>query len=381
MSTKELVDEIVAGSHEEASLVEFPTGLVLIDALVGGGRRMGHRSGDIVRIIGDTSAGKTYLIMEHIAAAYHKFGDKFKWMYDNTEGGFSFDENAGDLWQLPIDLKKNIVNSDTPDESYYRAVDFYENLKPDEFGIFALDSLDGLIGKNKLAKLTADKESFIKGTKTKKKGEQRTEVQAFMSGTYFPGIVPYLNSTSLTRRNALFIFVSQLRADPTATFGNGLHASGGNAARFYPDTVLTITLAQPLMVRDEVFKEERKVGAVVDCVLSKTRTPRPERSLYYTVFFNSGLSEIDTCIDYVFGLRRHTDEFSTRCKIAGGEKRAKVIWENEEITRQALIKLAMKDEKVLFKLQDMAIETWNKVEASISVVRPRKYRDFGDANK
>lgn len=378
MSTKELVEAITNPEKNVVSPVVFPTGLTLLDQLVGGGQRLGHQSGDIIRLIGDTQAGKTYLIMEHIAAAYHKFGaQKFKWLYDNAEGGFSF-HNADELWQMPVDLGVNVVTSNTAEESYYRAVDFYANLKDDEFGIFALDSLDGLIGKNKLAKLEAEKTAFIEGTKLKKKGEQRTEVQSFMSGTYFPGIVPYLNSTSPTRKNALFLFVSQMRADPTATFG-GLHASGGNAARFYTDTVLSIKKHKTLNEKDDVFKEDRAVGGVIDCVLSKTRTPRPERKLYYTTFFNSGLSEIDTCIDYVFGLRPRTDTFKTCGNIAGGEKLAKVLWKGKEMTRQALIKKAVADYSIVEELQELANKTWEKVESSISVMRPRKYRSIVDA--
>ncbi len=49
------------------------------------------------------------------------------------------------------------------------------------------------------------------------------------------------------------------------------------------------------------------------------------------------------------------------------------------MTRQALIKKAVADYSIVEELQEMAVKTWDKVEDSISIVRPRKYRSIVDA--
>ena len=371
-SDAEKLVEAITTPEPKVKPVTFPTGLTLLDSMVGGGLYGAHLAGDIIRVVGDTASGKTYLLMEHIAAAYHKFGDKFKWLYDNAEGGFSF-WNAADLWNLPVDAE-HIVKSDTVQESYFRAVKFYEDLADDEFGIFCLDSLDGLIGENTQKKVEIDKKIYLgEADKKAAKGMQRAEVQAYLSQTYFKGIVPYLNSSSPNRKNALFMFVSQLRAKNMTGIGSTKpKPSGGNAARFYPDTRIDLEMVTPITAKDDVFKQDRMVGAVTLCTLKKTRTPRPEREFFFSYFFNTGLSEIDTCLDYVYDLRKKTKD-SKNGKVTGGEQLAKVLWDKKEMTRAALIKLAIKDPLVLKQLKEMAYATWEKVESSIEIQRPKKY--------
>ena len=71
-----------------------PTGSYLLDMIVGGGIGEGYPFGSTVNIVGDSSAGKTLLSREIIAACHYKFKDKFKWVYDDCESGFTFDTKS-----------------------------------------------------------------------------------------------------------------------------------------------------------------------------------------------------------------------------------------------------------------------------------------------
>jgi len=370
---RETVDAVKAENSRaevQGEVVVFPSGLALMDSFIGGGLRQGHLAGDIVRIVGPSKVGKTYLVMETIAACYHKWGDKFKWVLDCVEGGFSF-WNAMDLWGLPI-KPENIITSNTPRESYYAIDKFYRELKDDEYGIAAMDSLDGFLGDQQLEKLAIEIAVHEGTSKKKVPGQLRAEVPTYMSSTYFPMISKYLNSTSETKKNALFMFISQLRDNP-AMPNAGKKPSGGNAAIFYPDTRIDLWRAQELTRKDDIFGEDRVVGSVVRAFLEKTRTPRPERHMYYTYWTGNGLQEIETNIDYIYGLRADVGQKMQWGQVKGGEKMAKVIWKDETVTRQKLIRMAEEDPKVDLELRKMAQEVWEKVEVSVASTRRRKY--------
>ena len=49
----------------------------------------GCPSGRFINIVGDKSAGKTFLSNEFIAWGYHNLGKNFKWVYDDCESGYS----------------------------------------------------------------------------------------------------------------------------------------------------------------------------------------------------------------------------------------------------------------------------------------------------
>ena len=74
------------------SAIYFRTGCKLLDLVVGGAKGVyGFPSGKFINIVGDKSAGKTFLSNEIIAWAYHNLGKNFKWVYDDCESGYSFD--------------------------------------------------------------------------------------------------------------------------------------------------------------------------------------------------------------------------------------------------------------------------------------------------
>jgi len=366
------IKEQATQTTSPAKEITFPTGLVLLDSLIGGGLRQGFASGDVVRLLGESKAGKTYFIMEAIAAAYHKFPKgKFKWLYDNVEGGFSF-WNVTDLLGLPYDRNVNFTKSNTPREAYHKYVRFYDELKDDEFGIVAMDSLDGFMGDYQLTQLAVEQGNILDGENKKMKGELRAEIASYMSKTFFPGLTAYTDTTSPAHKNVLFIFVSQLRDNPDAAFG-GRKPSGGNAAWFYSDVVLDLVRKQPVIRKDSVFENEIEVGTIGRACLKKTRTPRPERHLYYTLWFDSGVQEIETNLDYVYGLRQDKGKKPDWGQCIGGEKMSPVYWNGKKMSREKLIRLAENDPKIEEKLKDMAAKTWEKVEASVASKRRKKY--------
>ena len=75
--------------------IYFQTGCRVLDLTVGGNKDiLGFPAGKFINIVGDKSAGKTFLSNEIIANAHYKYGNKFKWVYDDCESGYSFDTES-----------------------------------------------------------------------------------------------------------------------------------------------------------------------------------------------------------------------------------------------------------------------------------------------
>ena len=75
--------------------IYFQCGCTLLDKVIGGNKGVfGVPAGKFINIVGDKSAGKTFLSNEFIAWAHYHFGDKFKWVYDDCESGYSFDTES-----------------------------------------------------------------------------------------------------------------------------------------------------------------------------------------------------------------------------------------------------------------------------------------------
>ena len=70
----------------------FQCGCTLLDKVIGGKKGIfGVPAGKFINIVGDKSAGKTFLSNEFIAWSHYNHGKKFRWVYDDCESGFSFD--------------------------------------------------------------------------------------------------------------------------------------------------------------------------------------------------------------------------------------------------------------------------------------------------
>ena len=139
---KEIKDTIMKKKKKAPPAIYYPTGSDLLDMVVGG-TNFGYPGGNIINVVGESNSGKTFLVCELIAAAFNKYGNKLKWIYDDCESGFTFDTEELYGFKVIPD-EKDRRHSDTVESLYSVTRDFFENLKKDELGIYTVDSLDGL---------------------------------------------------------------------------------------------------------------------------------------------------------------------------------------------------------------------------------------------
>lgn len=270
----------------------FRTGSTLLDLMVGGGLELGYAAGTIIQIVGESSGGKTFLACELIAAAKRQHKDRFHWVYDDVEHGFSFDGKA--LWGVDIIPRdrSQAVCSRTVAELFTNVRAFIKSVPKDHVGIYVVDSLDALCNDDIMAEARERDAAAAKG-ETYDKGSYGMATQRFLSQVFFKTLAAELDDS-----NILLVFLSQLRDNVNAgLFGDKRRVSGGSAVRFYCNTVLR------LYNKETFEKNGAPVGIAVEAYLDKAKHPRPFRTCVLNFLFDYGLDDISTNIDYLYGLK------------------------------------------------------------------------------
>ena len=281
--------------------IRFNTGCKLLDLVVGGNKGVyGFPSGKFINIVGDKSAGKTFLSNEIIASAYHNSDKKkFRWVYDDCESGYSFDTES--MYGFSI-MPENPVHSTTVEEAFCNISDFADKLKSDQFGIYVLDSLDALTS-NEQDERAEERLKAFHNDKTFDKGTYGMGKQKYLSQEFFPQLC-----SKIENKNILVIIISQVRENVDMFSFEKFSRSGGKAMDFYAHTVLWLATCK------KIEKKNRPIGVVVKAKVTKSKTPRPFRECFFSFIYDYGLDSIGTSIDYLFDLRTDKGELNTKSK-------------------------------------------------------------------
>ena len=240
--------------------IRFNTGCKLLDLVVGGNKGVyGFPSGKFINIVGDKSAGKTFLSNEIIASAYHNSDKKkFRWVYDDCESGYSFDTES--MYGFSI-MPENPVHSTTVEEAFCNISDFADKLKSDQFGIYVLDSLDALTS-NEQDERAEERLKAFHNDKTFDKGTYGMGKQKYLSQEFFPQLC-----SKIENKNILVIIISQVRENVDMFSFEKFSRSGGKAMDFYAHTVLWLATCK------KIEKKNRPIGVVVKAKVTKSKTP------------------------------------------------------------------------------------------------------------
>lgn len=280
--------------------IYFQSGCRVLDKLLGGDKNvLGIPSGRFINIVGDKSAGKTFLSNEFIAWAKYNLGKKFKWVYDDCESGYSF--NTNQLYGFDIMPKdEEQVHSENVEDAFCNITQFAESLKKDEFGIYVLDSLDGLTSYEQDERAEERLKAFNEG-KQLTKGTYGMGKQKYLSQEFFPQLC-----SAIEKKNVLVIIISQIRENVDMFSFEKFSRSGGKAMDFYAHSVLWLATCK------KILKKDTAVGVVVKAKTTKSKTPRPFRECFFSFLYDYGLDSIGTNIDYLFDLRTDKGELNKK---------------------------------------------------------------------
>jgi len=274
------------------------TGCTLLDCVVGGGTGLGFPFGRIVNFVGDKSSGKTFVSNELIAANFHEHKKNFKWNYDDSESGYTF--NTMSLYNFDImktDTEDTLFSS-TVEELDVNVFDFLKKFRTDkQKGIYVVDSLDGLsnseVQEREAERAAKMKKCAEKGEIFTDKGSYQMKSQKFLSQEFFR-----TKAEKLHGKNVLLIFVSQIRDKIDAgNFQRKWTRAGGKALDFYAHSVVVLGQVTKIKVG------ERPIGLVLKAKTDKSKTARPYRECTFSLYFDYGIDNIGSNLDFLFDLR------------------------------------------------------------------------------
>lgn len=310
----ESVSTVVKKNMEtkKAEPIYFQCGCELLDLVVGGSKGIfGIPAGKFINIVGDKSAGKTFLSNEFIAWAHYNHGKKFRWIYDDCESGYSFDtESMYGFEIMPQDEEKR-VHSENVEECYCNIAKFANELGKNECGIYVVDSLDGLTSYEDDERAEERLKQFDEGKGAKlKTGTYAMSKQKYLSKEFFPQLC-----SEIEEKNILVIIISQIRENIDPGSFEKYSRSGGKAMDFYAHSVLWLAGAK------KILRKETPVGNVVKAKTTKSKTPRPYRECLFDFLYDYGLDDIGTSVDYLFDLRTDKGELN--------KKAAAIKWDGD----------------------------------------------------
>jgi hypothetical protein len=251
--------------------------------------------------------------------------------------------------------KKERIKSATVEDLYCNVRKFAEKLLSDQFGIYVVDSLDG-VGSKENDKLADEQYNTFNKAKTgKEKGSYKMGKAKYLSTTFFPKLADLIES-----KNILLIIISQVRVNLDPFSFEKYSRAGGKAMDFYCHTVLWLAQVR------KIKRKERAVGVVIKAKTTKSKTARPYRETFISLLFDYGIDNITSDIDFLY-------DFLTPMGML--VKNAKGVWEEDgpNLTRVHLIEY-IEENNLQKELTRRTVAKWETIENSIKTNRKPKYQ-------
>ena len=300
------------GEREVIEIDAISSGSLSLDVALGIG---GLPKGRIVEIYGPESSGKTTLALHVIAEAQKQKGTC----------AFIDAEHALD----PVYAKKLGVNTDEMLIS-----------QPDN-GEQALEIADTLVNSNAIDVLVVDSVAAL---------VPRAEIEGDMGDSHM-GLHARLMSQalrkltgSISKSQALVIFINQIRQKIGVMFGNPETTTGGNALKFYASVRMDIRRIGAIKDRDEVIGNQTRVKIV------KNKLAPPFKTVEFDIMYGEGISKTGEILDMAteMGLVEKSGAWYSHDgdRIGQGRENAKIfLKDNPEISSKIEEKIREKGKK------------------------------------
>lgn len=339
------------------------TGVSLYNLQLTGDVSKGIKEGSYAFIVGDSSAGKSFLAATIAAEAAidEQFND-YNVYYDDVENGCGFDIES--LFSNRV--AKRI--QEPPRGTSVFVDDFYLNVQQamkEGPCVYVLDSQDGLTTRDESKKLDEI------AAAVKKAGGDTEKALKSLSGQMSDGKAKkhsqLLRKTvsMLEETKSILIILGQTRDDLEGYAVDNLVWAGGRALKFYSHLMLFLSVKARL--KKTVNGTPREIGIASRVKVVKNRQTGKRSEMTCPIYYTVGYDDLGSVIDWLVEEDVFTLSGQSLTDLRG-------LVSDKKITKQKLIEKIEADEKLQTKLMEMAQNEWNSIEKKCSVVRKNKYK-------
>lgn len=357
---KQIVDasKQSGGDSEVSNNLLIPSGSTLLNLACSDNYKGAFVPGTMVNLIGDTSAGKSFLVLTILAELCNnpKF-DGYELFYDDVEKSLEFDLKKlfGRKFIKRVKLKYSIYAEEVGDVLFNLTVG--KRTKP---FVIIIDSWDAL-----KSRYEENKERVNIGKR--KKGEKE-------EGSYGDGKAKLLHKLcrqsidGIEKTKSLLIVVSQTKDNWgfDAMF-NPKIVTGGNAIKFFPSHRVWLTIIS------KIPKKKRNIGVWTRVKVIKNKLTGKRRNIDIPIYDDYGIDDITSCVRFL------TSEFGgeywktkTR-KVDGKDITAIDAVGLDVFLREKPLVEYIENNNLENDLRLIVANVWKDIEESIRLNRKSKY--------
>jgi recombination protein RecA len=332
-----------------------PMGSTLLNLAMSGTIHGGAQKGKFINIIGESHGGKTVLALTSFAEANKKESfDDYAFVYDDVERANAFDmpymfgkETAERI--QPARPDKDDQHSETIQHFQANILHWLNKKKPFIYILDSFDALDALEDQKKV-------DEMVKGIeKNKEVAGTYGMAKAKGASAILRGITSKLANTQA----ALFI-ISQTRDNVDPMSFQKETRSGGRALKFYSTHELWLKHV------GDIKKNEVIIGNRVKVKVSKSKLTGKVREASFDVYYDYGIDDIGSCIDYLIKMERWSGGGSAKIDFG-------TDFSFSSCTKSKLINM-LESPGYYQKLQKLVEIEWNQFEDNLKLNRKRKYQ-------
>jgi len=311
----------------------LPTGSTLLNLALSDNPYGGYAMGTLINIVGDSSAGKSFLAWHLFAEMIHdKRFEDYELIYDDAEGKLKLDIKK--LFGKGIDRVK-LDSSDLVEEFDQKIRGLLKLKKP---FVYCNDSFDALTDKEEKAKEEVERDYPLKP-------RLFSEMLRKICG-------------DLEKQDSLLVIISQTRDNIGVKFGEKKTRSGGRALRFHAMQEFW------LAIKNHVKRKKKEVGVHVIAKAKKNHLTGKLRQIEFDLFFDYGIDNIGSQIDWMVeeGFWEKPEKSQT----------IKTGRDFGDITKEKLVKKIEEEDKEE-ELIGIVTGCWQQVEEEIATKRRPRY--------